>query len=287
MSGTAISFGTLLLHLDGTAQVPGLVDAAIQLARAHGSHVVGLATTGNASFESSLGAGLLSRRDLLGAVEAARALALQRAHDFDTVAGHSGLRSHEVIVDDRDASEALAARSLYGDLAIVGQPDPKRPNPTWPAAEFDRALRTCASPVLVLPVAARSGASIGRRILVAWEAERACAHAVAAALPLLRRAEQVQVVHVDSPLADVVAVPPEDELERVRDRLARNGVAAGTWRRVGSDDLVGRLLEDIGTTGSDLVVMGAWGRPRWSERLFGGFTRSMLDVMPVPVLFAH
>jgi len=34
-------------------------------------------------------------------------------------------------------------------------------------------------------------------------------------------------------------------------------------------------------------VMGAWGRPRWSERVFGGVTRSMLDAMPVPVLFAH
>ncbi|HYP33682.1 MAG TPA: universal stress protein [Burkholderiaceae bacterium] len=279
--------GTLLLHVDGAAQVPGLVDAAIQLARAHGSHVVGLATTGNASFESSLGAGLLSRRDLMGAVDAARELAQQRARDFDTVAGHAGLRSHEVIVDDRDASEALAARSLYCDLVIVGQPDPARPNPTWPAAEFDRALRTCASPILVLPAAARSGAPLGRRVMVAWAAERACAHAVAAALPMLRRAEQVQVVHVDSPLSDVVAVPPEDELERVRERLVRDGVAASSWRRAGSYDLVGRLLEDIDSTGADLVVMGAWGRPRWSERVFGGVTRSMLDAMPVPVLFAH
>jgi nucleotide-binding universal stress UspA family protein len=286
MPGTATGLGTLLLHLDGAAQVPGLVDAALQLARAHGSHVVGLATTGNASFESSLGAGLLSRRDLTGAVEAARALAQQRAHDFDTVAAHAGLRSHEVVVDDRDASEALAARSLYVDLAIVGQPDPERPNPTWPAVEFDCTLQTCASPVLVLPVAAKNRASLGRRILVAWEPERACAHAVAAALPLLRRAEQVQVVHVDSPFSDVIGAAPEDELEWVRERLARHGVAASSWRRAGND-VIGRVLEDIDSTGTDLVVMGAWGRPRWSERLFGGFTREMLDAMPVPVLFAH
>ncbi|HEY8977724.1 MAG TPA: universal stress protein, partial [Burkholderiaceae bacterium] len=243
MPGTVMSYGTLLLHLDGTAQVPGLVDAAIQLARSHGSHVVGLATTGNTAFESSLGAGLLSRRDLLGAVEAARALAQQRAHDFDTVAAGAGLRSHEVVVDDRDASEALAARSLYCDLVVVGQPDAARPNPTWPASEFERALRGCASPILVLPAAARGAASFGRRILVAWEAERACAHAITAALPLLRRAEQVQVVHVESPFSETLAEPPEDELERVRDRLARDGVAASAWRRVTSGDLLELLMQ--------------------------------------------
>jgi len=287
MPGIATSFGTLLLHLDGTAQVPELVDAAIHLARAHGSHVIGLATTGNAAFESSLGAGLLSRRDLQGAVEAARALAQQRAHDFETVAAHGGLRSHEVVVDDREAAEALAVRSLYCDLVVVGQPDAARPNPTWRTPDFERALRSCASPIMVLPASAKGGAPFGRRILIAWEPERACAHAITAALPLLRRAEQVQVVHVESPFSETMAVPPEDELERVRDRLARDGVAASAWRRVTSGDLLELLIEDVGSTGSDLVVMGAWGRPRWSERLFGGFTRGMLDQMAVPVMFAH
>jgi len=282
-----MSYGTLLLHLDGTAQVPGLVDAAISLACAHGSHVVGLATTGNTAFESSLGAGLLSRRDLLGAVESARALARQRADDFAAIAAHAALRSHEVVVDDRDASEALATRSLYCDLVVVGQPRTTQPNPTWPEAQFERTLQACASPILVLPAAGNGVAPFGRRILIAWEAERACAHAIAAALPLLRRAEQVQVVHVESPFSELVGAPPADELERVRDRLARNGVAAGAWRRVTGGDLLELLMQDVGSTGSDLVVMGAWGRPRWSERLFGGFTRGMLDSMAVPVLFAQ
>jgi len=287
MPGTAMSYGTLLLHLDGTAQAPGLVDAAIHLARIHACHVVGLATTGNTAFESSLGAGLLSRRDLLGAVEAARALARQRAHDFDLVAANAGLRSHEIIVDDREASEALAACSLYCDLVVVGQPDRARPNPTWDAVGFERALRGCASPILVLPTAAKGAAPFGRRILVAWEAERACAHAIAAALPMLLRAEQVQVVHVESPFSETLPEAPQDDLERVRDRLARNGVMASGWRRVTSGDLLELLIQDVGSTGADMVVMGAWGRPRWSERLFGGFTRGMLDSMAVPVMFAH
>jgi nucleotide-binding universal stress UspA family protein len=104
---------------------------------------------------------------------------------------------------------------------------------------------------------------------------------------MLRRAEQVQVVHVESPFSEALAMPPEDELERVRDRLARNGVAASAWRRITGGDLLELLMQDVGSTGSDLVVMGAWGRPRWSERLFGGFTRGMLDSMAVPVMFAH
>jgi nucleotide-binding universal stress UspA family protein len=39
--------------------------------------------------------------------------------------------------------------------------------------------------------------------------------------------------------------------------------------------------------GADLVVMGAYSRPRLSEVVLGGVTRLMLQSMTVPVLMSH
>jgi len=37
----------------------------------------------------------------------------------------------------------------------------------------------------------------------------------------------------------------------------------------------------------DMLVMGAYGRARWSEAMFGGATRDMLEHCPVPLFMAH
>ncbi|HEX7688307.1 MAG TPA: hypothetical protein VF453_11400, partial [Burkholderiaceae bacterium] len=67
-----MSYGTILLHLGDTPGLEARIDAAIHLARRHGSHLVALAATGNARFETSLGAGLLPREQLREALAAAR-----------------------------------------------------------------------------------------------------------------------------------------------------------------------------------------------------------------------
>jgi nucleotide-binding universal stress UspA family protein len=38
---------------------------------------------------------------------------------------------------------------------------------------------------------------------------------------------------------------------------------------------------------ADLIVMGAYGHPRWAERMLGGATRGMLGAISVPVLMSH
>ena len=37
----------------------------------------------------------------------------------------------------------------------------------------------------------------------------------------------------------------------------------------------------------DLIVMGAYGHARWTERMLGGATRGLLAAMTVPVLMSH
>ena len=47
------------------------------------------------------------------------------------------------------------------------------------------------------------------------------------------------------------------------------------------------IIDNAEEFGADLVVMGAYGRSRLLERVFGGTTQEMLDKKALPVLFAH
>ena len=55
-----------------------------------------------------------------------------------------------------------------------------------------------------------------------------------------------------------------------------------------SDISVGdELLSRVSDLGCDLIVMGAYGRSRFREMVFGGATRHLLNHMTVPVLMSH
>ena len=136
-------------------------------------------------------------------------------------------------------------------------------------------------PVLVVPYAGRHE-GLGSRVLVAWNASREAARAVHDALPLLTRARSVVVLAVDPPDED--HIPGAD----IAAHLAHHGVHVEARHTVAPDIEVGdELLNLISDLGADLLVMGAYGRSRWREAVFGGATRHILAHMTVPVLMAH
>jgi len=86
----------------------------------------------------------------------------------------------------------------------------------------------------------------------------------------------------------VRVVPPQQaSVDRAAIWLACHGLEVRG--RVSTNALpVGEaLLSEIADTGANLLVMGAWGRRRFVERLLGGTTRTLVDSMTAPVLFAH
>ena len=74
----------------------------------------------------------------------------------------------------------------------------------------------------------------------------------------------------------------------VAERLRRHGVEA----RVETTRAHGRrvlevLLDGVSAEPPDLLVLGAYGRSRASEWLFGGVTSEVLDAARAPVLLSH
>ncbi len=91
--------------------------------------------------------------------------------------------------------DGVVLRARLSDLAVVGQDDPDEPEPMRPAL-IESLLFEAGVPVLLVP---HSGVTAfkSRKALVAWDGSATAARAVRAALPLLGRAEEVEVLTVD------------------------------------------------------------------------------------------
>jgi len=190
----------------------------------------------------------------------------------------------EWLTGEGDPVGAMLQHSRYADLMVVGQHIVGQSNDTTP--EFvPRLVLGAACPVLVVPYAG-SHTEVGRRPMLAWNASRESARAAHAALPLLQRAEGVQVVsfdarpghggHGDLPGADVATW------------LSRHGVKATvSTTRAHDVDAGNQILSRAADENTDLIVMGGYGHSRAFEFVMGGATRTVLQAMTVPVLFAH
>lgn len=172
--------------------------------------------------------------------------------------------------------EILATSARLADLTVVGRPDSAEEAPM--AATIDAALFDTGRPVLVAPPAAP--ASVGKRIMVAWNGSPQASRAIAAALPFFVTAEQV-----------LVAVGGEEDAQApasgLAAYLARHGVRA-TVERFESTGSIGKaILGQSGRSGVDMLVMGAYGHSRLREMILGGATREVLAGATMPVLMAH
>ncbi len=179
-----------------------------------------------------------------------------------------------------DSVAAFASKSYYSDLTIFGQRDPRDPEAAdvWPDLAADVVLRT-GQRALILPWIELT-APIGKRVLIAWNESSQAAHAVHAAMPWLVGAESVMLASAGEDADGMLA-----GLQRW---LASHGVES-TSRNLGPrEEGVGeQLLSSAADHGSDLLVMGCYGRSRAREWMLGGASRSVLGAMTVPTLVAH
>ena len=105
------------------------------------------------------------------------------------------------------------------------------------------------------------------------------------ALPLLTRAEAVEVLVVDPQRHPGHGEEPGADIAR---HLARHGVQLEVRRlSSGGGDVGHILLSRAADFGADLLVMGAYGHSHLSEWMFGGVTRTVLREAGLPVLLSR
>lgn len=276
-----MSYRSMLVHVDNDESSTRRVDYAVALAQRFGAELVGIYLVPGTDLAPSTAAMLrpevVERR--LGQFGEAQHAAEKR---FRSTAAGAGLD-----VDWRAPAgaplDAAVAHGRCTDLFIVGQRHASAPG--FGDALISNVLLSSGRPTLVVP-RSDAPATLGERVLIAWDGGREAARAIGDALPLLERAQRVDVIAVDDGGEPAV----DDRLAgaRLRAWLGRHGVAVDLVREPAHDIGVGeRLIARAADLGSDLLVMGGYGHARMRELVLGGATRSVLRAMTVPVLMAH
>ncbi len=202
--------------------------------------------------------------------------------EFTRQASAAGLNSMEWRSGTDDPVDAMALHSRYADLVVIGQADSSDASQA-PLDLPERLVLAAGRPILMLP-SAGSFATIGKRVLVAWNPSREAARAVTDAIPLLQQADTVHIVAVNPKAGDYGAVPGAD----IGLYLARHGVRVEVNADHGAEiDVGNELLSRAADLDVDLIVMGGYGHSRLRELMLGGATRTILESMTVPVLMSH
>ena len=278
-------YRSLLVHLDDLPRCATRVDVAVRLARRYESHLVGLSPTGRLPASPEGASGIFDIQTLQAAWSTMRQIAEERVVRFKERCEHAGLVSCEGVVDEEDAGVSLARHAHCSDLVIVGQPDPQTSPDAASRAVAEQAILNGARPALVIPYAGPIE-TVGMDVLVAWNDSRESARAVADALPMLRDARRVRLMQCESPL-EAQAPDRKERIESVRKWLVWHGVDADAQVEATEIDVGNALLSRAADMGADLIVMGAYGHARWTERVLGGATRTLLSSMTIPVLMSH
>lgn len=165
------------------------------------------------------------------------------------------------------------------DLIVMEKPGPA--DDSHISNAMHAALRYTGRPVLVVPSIVRPLSP--RRIAIAWNGSLEATRAVACAIPLIERAEEVVVLIAGG--RDTDDLPEGDLL----DYLGCHGTQARAFRIGGgahrSDGE--EILAALSTYQIDLAVLGAYTRGDLKRLIFGGVTGTLLRRTDRPLLMVH
>ncbi len=270
-----MTYRSLLLFLDHDPLCTARTHVAIRLAGELDCHLAGVAPTGlvdvPASQEVATPLGQYSALASAALLDHAR----QAAERFRDECRKAGVTSFEAVVDEADKAPSVVRHAHCSDLTVLTQADPK--GHAWAREFVEQVILQSARPTLILPREHRVD-TVGTTVMVAWDDSREAARAVSDALPLLRRAERVQVVSWnEAGTGNDQTLRPR--LEALHHWLTWQGVPCEVNVETTQLDIAKAMLSRAADLKADLIVMGAYGHARWAERVLGGATRGLLASM--------
>lgn len=281
-----MSYKTILVHADESAHTPKRLEVAANIAQRYDAHLIGAAATalpGTYYLPEMIGESTVS---LTAYLEYLRQRADATLAVFESLMEQKGTVSFERRIISDEAGAGISMQARYADLVIVGQTDPEESLPATQSGLPEYVVMNSGRPVLVVPYATEVK-QVGTRVLAAWDGSMEATQAFTTAIPLLKRAERVQIAifhpkphsgtYGDQPGADIALY------------LARHGIKVEVAQHpgTGESDTGNALLSQASDIGADLLVMGCYGHSRFREVLLGGVSNTVLRSMTIPVLMAH
>lgn len=177
--------------------------------------------------------------------------------------------------DNGREDETVARRGRLFDLVVIGR-DPKEASASL---TFDAALMETGRPILVAPEVAP--ATIGEKVMIAWNGGVEAARAVTSAMPLLRTAKDVTIVSIgDVPYGRACG-------KALAEQFRWHGVDAAVVDNTDSGNVANALISEAEKCGADTIVLGAYSHSRFKEMILGGVTQDMLAKCKLPLWIMH
>jgi nucleotide-binding universal stress UspA family protein len=200
---------------------------------------------------------------------------------FSQLASRAGVSAEPVMLRASFAGvgDRFGAFARRFDLAVVDQANPE--GSEIEAMIIEGALFDSGRPVIIVPYTHRAPLKLDH-IMICWDGSRPAARAIADSMPLLARADRIEVVIVANERGKQAEGP------NIGRHLARHSLNVDV-RRIDHDkiDIADALLSHAADSGADLIVMGGYAHSRLREFVMGGVTRSTLRSMTAPVLMSH
>ncbi|MFC7554334.1 universal stress protein [Pseudoroseomonas wenyumeiae] len=280
-----MSLKDILVYLPSAETAPGILNAAISLARRHGAHLAALHVYDlewpmMAAVDGYVGPATW-QLVIDEAEQATRAKAAQIRKKFEEVTQHENIQAEWRLVEGI-VGAVLVQHARYADVTILG-----RSGQNGTEADLaEEVLFDSGRPVLLLPLSPPRDFT-ARRVLIGWDERREAARAVGDALPLIRAAEAVQILSVFTQAVEQESC--QVQTEDIARHLARHGatVSASTTMTGGDLKVEDVLLNAAADLGTELLVVGGYGHGRMREMVLGGVTRSLLQGSTIPVLLSH
>jgi nucleotide-binding universal stress UspA family protein len=280
----SMSFKSIAVFVDPSPAGAARAVYAVGMASRHGAHLIGIFVvplmTGGSTAES-----FVQGRQAVAQVVAGHRFKENNAiaaakRSFAAACGREDISFEFRSLHQIDVDDSVALNSLHADLVIVGGSRSQGLPGDWSA---EALVLATGVPFLLLPES-WTGAHAAH-VLVAWNASREARRAIADALPFLVGAQSVTILVVDPQNNPRHGEEPGADVARY---LSRHGVRVTVEQVTSQGEPVAKtILAYAQRHDTDLIVVGAYSRPRTTQMIFGGVTRSLLRDAAVPLLIAH
>ncbi|MCE9522275.1 MAG: universal stress protein [Alphaproteobacteria bacterium] len=286
-----MAYRKILVPLLGGARDARVLKAAFEVAKAFGSHVAGVYIRPDPSevlpyLGEGISAGVI--QEIMDASrEAAKhaAAAARAALDLEAKAAGVSVQQPAAAgigasfhVREGNAEDIVAEEARLSDLIVFDVPVDSKDVAL--RATLEAALLNGRKPLLLVPH--KAATVIGAKAGIGWDGGAAAAHAVSAAIPLLARAEAIEILNVTTGPIDTM------QMDRLRDYLRLHGLSAIEHGiNPGAQNTAAALIDGASRAGVGLLVIGGYGHSRLRELVLGGVTRHVFANVSMPILMAH
>ena len=272
----------ILLPFEYIETIPHLVDCAVSLAKKYNSSVSGVAIHQRIdSFIAQEGSIVF---DSLHHDENKEEATKYKEKFMDHI---NTLKKSDSDLSDlkyKWLSEELENQKYLGDLSrvynvvIISRPYQELQSASL--SSIQTILFDGGRPVMLIPM--NKQIDIGKEVVISWNCTTESSRAVFAALPILKKANNVTILTVEKVITD----GPSGE--QVSELLASHGIDAKPVTISGDEKKIGDAILDFSkSVDADLIVKGAYTQSRLREIIFGGATRHLMLHSEIPIYLVN